>query len=837
MPDAKVSTTIEGGTAQGVIGAEYVYVENLNLFGGPQLPAQPPQDTDEHAAIPRCPYPGLAYFGPQDSGLFFGRKRAIARLEEAVDRQSLTALVGASGGGKSSVVLAGLAPRLNAQEGWRFTHFRVGNELYKSAFLALARALVPLFSDGPDQMPPFAEIEALAANLEKGREAGGVTLPNVLGACRARNPGKRILVIADQFEEVFTLVEDEAVRGRFIDTLLSGFTPHADGGPPQICLVLTLRADFYGAVLLYQPLADALQGHVENLGPMSRDELREAIVQPAGTVTFESGLVETLLDEVTSRPGSLPLLQFALREMWSLQQSRCIDRTAYDATGGVEGALARRAQSIFDAQTQTGRDAHAVQLFQRLFLRMVTLGEGAQDTRRVVGRQELGEEAWALAQRLAGENNRLVVTTAPVFALGQQVGEVVHEETAEMTHEALIRHWPTLIDWIAQNRAFLLWLQQLKHRVDEWRAYSGDTDTLLCGRPLKIAEDWLHLHQDDFSNEERAYIEAGILTVKAEPSSRSSWPTRRQLVVTGVFASGAVIVASGLRIITRSKSPGFGPTTVGVYRPPNTPFNQTAEGKWLLRNSNTPGNPDSNFVYGVPGDIPVVGDWTGNGPTTIGVYRPPNTPLNQTTEGKWLLRNSNTPGNLDISFFYGGPGDIPVVGDWAGNGTTTIGVYRPPNTLLNQGAEGRWLLRNSNTPGDSDSNFVYGVPGDIPVVGDWTGNGPTTIGVYRPPKTQFNQETEGKWLLRNSNTPGNPEISLAYGVPGDIPVVGDWTGNGTTTIGVYRPPNTPLNRTTEGKWLLRNSNTPGDPDSSFRYGGPGDTPVVGSWSTRWRHAI
>lgn len=224
MAEAKVRTTIEGGTTQGVVGAHTVNIENFTLYAAAQLPAQPPRDTEGQAAIPPCPYPGLAYFGPQDSGLFFGRERAIARLREAVGRQSLTALVGASGSGKSSVVLAGLAPRLNAQGSWRFTHFRVGNELDKNPFLALARALVPLFGDNSGQMPAFAEIEALAADLEKGRERGGATLPNVLGACRTGNPSKRILLIADQFEEVFTLIEDEAVRGRFIDTLLSGFT-------------------------------------------------------------------------------------------------------------------------------------------------------------------------------------------------------------------------------------------------------------------------------------------------------------------------------------------------------------------------------------------------------------------------------------------------------------------------------------------------------------------------------------------------------------------------------------------------------------------------------------
>jgi hypothetical protein len=509
MAGATVNTAIEGGTVQGIVGAGTVHIENLTLYAAAQLPAEPPQENEDRAPIPPCPYPGLAYFGPQDRALFFGRERAIARLEEAVHRQSLTALVGASGSGKSSVVLAGLAPRLNALDRWCFTHFRVGNELDNDPFLALARSLVPLFSDSSGQMPPFAEIEALAANLRRGRKTGGVTLPNVLGECRTRHPSKRILLIADQFEEVFTLVEDEAVRRRFIDVLLSGFPPHADGSLPQVCLALTLRADFYGAALRHRPLADALQGHVENLGPMSRDELREAIVKPAGTVTFESGLVETLLDVVTSRPGSLPLLQFALREMWGLQHGRLISRETYDAIGGVEGALARRAQTIFDAQTETGRDDHAVILFQRLFLRMVTLGEGAQDTRRVVGRPELGEEAWALAQRLADEDNRLVVTNARVPTSGQRSCKAVRVETAEVTHEALIRNWPTLIDWIGRDRAFLSWLRQLKPRVDEWRSSPGDNDTLLRGGALAVAEDWLARRRDDLSEEERAFVEAG----------------------------------------------------------------------------------------------------------------------------------------------------------------------------------------------------------------------------------------------------------------------------------------------------------------------------------------
>jgi hypothetical protein len=160
-------------------------------------------------------------------------------------------------------------------------------------------------------------VQKLAVKLS----SGAVNLSNVIGECRASNAGKRILLIADQFEEVFTLVSDEVLRHRFIDALIAGFPDRADGNPPDICLVLTLRADFYGMALRHRPLADALQGRVENLGPMTRDELREAITRPAGLVTFDSGLVETLLDDVTSRPGSLPLLQFALREMWGASTS------------------------------------------------------------------------------------------------------------------------------------------------------------------------------------------------------------------------------------------------------------------------------------------------------------------------------------------------------------------------------------------------------------------------------------------------------------------------------------------------------------------------------------
>jgi len=221
-------------------------------------------------------------------------------------------------------------------------------------------------------------------------------------------------------------------------------------------------------------------------------------------------------------------------------------------------------------------------------------------------------------------------------------------------------------------------------------------------------------------------------------------------------------------------------TKIGVYR--NSAF--------YLRNSNSAGNADLAFNYGVPGDTPLVGDWDGNGVDTVGIYR----------NSAFYVRNSNSAGNADLAFKYGVPGDTPLVGDWDGNGVDTIGIYR----------NGVFYLRNSNSAGNADLVFNYGVPGDTPLVGDWDGNGVDTVGIYR----------NGVFYLRNSNTAGNADQLFNYGIPGDTPLVGDWDGNGVDTVGIYR----------NGAFYLRNSNTAGNADLAFIYGISGDTPLVGDWN-------
>jgi parallel beta-helix repeat protein len=284
-------------------------------------------------------------------------------------------------------------------------------------------------------------------------------------------------------------------------------------------------------------------------------------------------------------------------------------------------------------------------------------------------------------------------------------------------------------------------------------------------------------------------------------------------------ASATVDNQTGTATVTVQAPPPLKPsqTTVGAFDPVGG-FGQPPA-TWYLRNSNSPGAPNfTPFAYGGPNWIGVVGDWNGDGVTTVGVVDP--------STMTWYLRNSNSPGAADITpFKYGAPGDVPVVGDWNGDGIDTIGVARPDTTTGTL----TWYLRNENSPGAPDiPPFAYGAAGWVPVVGDWNGDGVTTVGAFDP-IGQFGQPP-ATWYLRNSNSPGAPDITpFSFGAANWKPVVGDWDGNGTDTVGVFdpfgqfgKPPAT---------WYLRNSNSAGAADiAPFAYGAGGWAPLAGVWT-------
>lgn len=228
-----------------------------------------------------------------------------------------------------------------------------------------------------------------------------------------------------------------------------------------------------------------------------------------------------------------------------------------------------------------------------------------------------------------------------------------------------------------------------------------------------------------------------------------------------------------------------GGDTTGVFRPGN--------GALYLKNANSTGFADVQINYGISGDCPLTGDWDGNGTDTIGIYR----------NGFFYLRNSNTIGFADITIPFGTTGGQPLAGDWNGDGIDTIGLYRSLFITFE--------LSNSTTPAFPEMVFALGLPGDIGIVGDWDGNGTDSTGVFRP--------SNGALYLKNSNTTGFADIAINYGLAGDYPVTGDWNNDGVDTIGVYR----------NGTFLLRNSNTIGFADMMFALGVPGDMPIAGNW--------
>jgi WD40 repeat protein len=440
-----------------------------------------------------CPYRGLLHFREEDAAFFFGRELAIEQLVTAVDRHSFTAVVGPSGSGKSSVVRAGLVPRLrNSRDPvWEVATLVPGDRPLR----AIAAAFVPLLQPDASEVDLLLQIDALARALAEDH----ATVRDVVQRLLVKQEGtQRLLLIVDQWEELYTLAHPDA-RKRFIELLLDA-SSHA-----PVSVVLTLRGDFVSDALGFRPLADRMQGAQVNVGPMMREELTRAIQAPASYVglEFEPGLVARILDDIGDAPGHLPLLEFVLKRLWDLKAGRVMLHDAYDHIGRVEGAIASKAENVFAALSALEQEA-----VRRVFLRLARPAEGREYTRRRATAAELPVLSSAVVRKLADE--RLVVT-------GTNAGTT--EATVEVSHEALIQHWNRLRGWLDRDREFLLWRQRLHPLVEEWRR-SGD-EAALRGSLLSEAERWGNERPDELALDERGYIRhSADLRVREEDQRR-----------------------------------------------------------------------------------------------------------------------------------------------------------------------------------------------------------------------------------------------------------------------------------------------------------------------------
>lgn len=472
-----------------------------------------PRAMDRNAPPPDVhPYRGLGAFQEYDARFFFGRETYVRQAIERLRQTSLLAIVGASGSGKSSLVHAGVLPQLRQQAAWRTLVFRPGEHPLKN----LARILVPLLYD--DELLRIAKINELAEQLLQRVS----TVRDILDRIIEKQGGtESLLLFADQFEELYTLCRHEEERLCFLDNVVE--LAEAPATRSYRC-ILTMRADFLGKALTYRPFANVLQHAMLVLGPMNRQELKAAIEQPAETcgVDVEGGLTDRIIEGVLGTPGNLPLLEFALTELWEKQSQRMLTHAAYDDIGGVEHAL-----TVYASHVYAGLTPDEQQRARKIFTQLVRPGEGTEDTRRVATRAEIGEHNWALVLNLA--DKRLIVTDSAVNSTENPTQPTtIIEETVEVIHEALITKWQHLREWIDADRKFRMWQEHLRSAMQQWHVSQRDDGALLRGVLLSGAEGWLDERAVDIPVEEQEFIKASLALRNREIEAQET-QRRREL--------------------------------------------------------------------------------------------------------------------------------------------------------------------------------------------------------------------------------------------------------------------------------------------------------------------
>jgi serine/threonine protein kinase len=447
---------------------------------------------------PRNPYKGLRAFTREDAADFFGRDALIEELAGTIEgfltaekptapASRLLAVIGPSGTGKSSVVMAGLLPGLQksalpGSEAWIYLDpIEPGKRPLESLIQAFAPHL------------PERSLRAIRHDLEDDSARG----LHLLATQLVKRPRVKVVLTIDQFEELFTQTQNEQERQHFIDLLVAAVTEHR--GP--LIVLLTLRADFYGRPMDYPQLSQLIEAHHIPVFPMNPRELRAVIEQPAVLpdvqLLFEDNLVGDLLFEAQGQAGAMPLLEFTLDQLYHLRDGHWLTRKAYQQIGGVKGALAKHAESTYASLPSEEHQRLAGALFQRL----IDPGITEQDTtRRRVSLTELSLPD--------SEQSKIMHEVADTFVAARllMTNEIEGTTTIEVSHEALIREWTRLAEWLREAREDIHMQHAISEDATEWERRSRPRDRLYRGSQLKEA---IALAKHNLLNEQEvAYLRA-----------------------------------------------------------------------------------------------------------------------------------------------------------------------------------------------------------------------------------------------------------------------------------------------------------------------------------------
>lgn len=456
----------------------------------------------------RSPYPGLLAFTPADTDVFFGRDHDVARLNALVDTKPLCAVVGPSGSGKSSVVGAGLIPRLN-----------------DLASLGSPRWLTPSFTPaegwrGPWMTPGAGENPV--ATLETGLRALGLSGADCVELCQ--HADGRVLIVVDQFEEVFTTLT-HAARDALFDTLVALASEHLGK------VVLSLRAEFLGHALEHPGLAGHLRTATLPLAPPGQSAIRQMIAEPAAIagLRFETDVDEWLLTDAGKQPGGLPLLAFALGELYEMRTADgLLTRRAYERIGGVAGAVGTLADRAFDPLPEAVR-----RQFNRVFLGLAGIDEVGGPVRRPLRLESVAEpEGRELIDALV--DARLLVTSKD------------DDPVVEIAHEAVFRGWPRLRGWLNRVHDDMWAVQRMRQAAADWHGEAGAGD---CERergylwpeermaPVREALARLHA-EDQLARHEREFLRPEAERLIEELALPKTIPVRRRAISARLGAIG-----------------------------------------------------------------------------------------------------------------------------------------------------------------------------------------------------------------------------------------------------------------------------------------------------------
>ncbi len=501
---------------------------------------------------PVNPFKGLRSFETADSRDYFGRETLVEKLlahltisgshRDAPSQGRFLAVIGPSGSGKSSLVKAGLIPALmngalKGSERWYNLDLTPGSRPLDELEVALMRVA----ADQADNI-----------RYQLDRDENGLLR---VAELILPKDGSELVLIIDQFEELFTRAHSETERAQFLKLLVAAATDMTG----RVRVVVVLRADYFDRPLRYPEFGGLMQQHTEIMLPLSAQEMEQAIVRPAERVGvgYEQGLVAGIIDDVLYQPGALPLMQYALTELFEQRDDRLLTQQAYENIGGAIGALARRAEALYLEQDEDGKET-----IRQMFLRLVTAGDLESDlasnsamlvdTSRRVLRSEL-----LSAAKEPEQLEEIIDTFADYRLLSLDHDPLTRQPTVEVAHEAILREWERLRIWLEENQADLAMHRQLIRATGEWLVAGGDESFLLRGTRLSQIESWAEDTDLELTADEQSFLESSIQQRlernaaeldRREQKAHLEKRANRRLKALVVVMALALVVAIGLTI-------------------------------------------------------------------------------------------------------------------------------------------------------------------------------------------------------------------------------------------------------------------------------------------------